>query len=153
MNMITYFKGPISNTEAATDISLLEYFEQVEIGGWKDTFEEINAIEDKDARKKAKGKKMPYITPSGTFSEHTGTALKEHSGVIAIDIDGQDHPDFNAITVVKEKILPGDTEGRFIAYHRSVSPNSGVLYAFVDPTKHLEGFLELEEYFIKNCSY
>ena len=53
----------------------------------------LRHIEDIDERRNFKGKNLPAITPSGTFSDPRNQSnLIQHSGLIQMDVDHKDNP-------------------------------------------------------------
>lgn len=96
---------------------------------------EIIACTDQEAKARLKAS-MPVIMPSLHMGEHTG--------LIALDIDGKDNPD-KSIATIRETLQ----EIEQVAYcGQSVSGNG--LWAIIpiaDPLKHLYHFLALERIF------
>ena len=68
-------------------MTITDLFNHIKYGKWKDQIEAIRAIEDKVERNKIK-LNLPSITISGTFKQRKAELLIEHSGLIAVDIDG-----------------------------------------------------------------
>lgn len=90
MSKISLFKSlprkgqPHTSTETLT---INDFLTNVKYGKWKDQVESIRGIKDKKARDAVK-RNLPSVTISGTFDAREESNLKEHSGFIAIDIDG-----------------------------------------------------------------
>ncbi len=84
------------------DVSLFEHYHApdsprpVNLLDWlrsdchKTSVEQIRATTDKTRRDALKSR-LPCITPSGTFSRRSSSALIRHSGLICLDIDGKDN--------------------------------------------------------------
>ena len=94
---VSLFKGytdsrPQAEVELAKWLLSLAYREQVE---------QIRRISDKKIRRELKAS-LPCITPSGIFTKRTISGLVRHSGMICIDIDGEEYVS-PVFTPVKEK--------------------------------------------------
>jgi len=83
---ISLFHGNIKNTKAPETIHVNEFIQGVNAGRWKHETEQVRAEQDPDKRAELK-KHVPYVTPSGVFKERRNDAIKEYSGLMAIDID------------------------------------------------------------------
>lgn len=78
-NLISYFKGPISNIVPSDDKTLEDVYKLIKIG-FKDLTEQVrNGTGDK--------KELPYVTPSGTFRSRKDSDLLCYSSIICIDLD------------------------------------------------------------------
>lgn len=85
------------------------------------------------------------VTPSGTFSYRSSKNLIKHSGFIAIDVDAKDQP-IKDLTNLKSDLA---NDQYTYAIHDSVSGDGGlVIYVKINPEKHLESFLALENYYL-----
>jgi hypothetical protein len=63
----------------------------------------LRHIEDIDERRNFKGKNLPAITPSGTFSDPRNQSnLIQHSGLIQMDVDYKDNPHVDMKELKKE---------------------------------------------------
>lgn len=87
---ISFYTGNIKNTKKGQTIGIEEFFNFVKYEKFKDLYKKISQIQDHEQRQKEKAKILPYVTISGVFSERKNSGLLEHSGLIAIDIDGID---------------------------------------------------------------
>lgn len=106
-------------------------------GEWQDDTLRIRVIKDKEQRQEAK-KTVPYVTVSGEFSERGVAGLIKHSGFIAIDLDNLEDPED-----VKSVVCP---DPHVYACFTSIS-NTGLCVIFkINPDKHLESFLGLQQY-------
>src|SRR6266480_366988 len=57
-------------------------------GEWKKRVEHVRSLDfDSDAQKHAK-QALPYVIWAGKFNGHSSVGLVQHSGQIAIDLDG-----------------------------------------------------------------
>src|SRR5690554_470173 len=84
MNISIYKTVKDQNSDDTIEIS--EFLEGVRTGKWQDYIIPIRAEKDKEKIRKLK-LKIPAVTISGTFEERKDSALKKHSGFMAIDID------------------------------------------------------------------
>jgi hypothetical protein len=138
--MISLFENvKIKDAVPKQNISEDEYFDGVKNGRWQD------AVLDYRTGKITKDK-LPALTPSGVFKVRNIKGLLEHSGLICLDVDSKDQ-----ICKIDLEQLKQDS---FInCIHDSTSGNGGyAVYVRIDPNKHLEAFLGLEEYLFVNYS-
>lgn len=107
--------------------------------------EHIRTISDKEQRNELK-KKLPLVTVSGIFEPtRSSKNLKEHTGLICIDIDGSDNTHIKNFSDLKIQ-LSNIKEVLFCAV--SVSGNG--YFAIVpikNPDKHREHFIAMQEDF------
>jgi hypothetical protein len=75
------------------------------------------------------------------FNYRNSKGLQAHSGIIAIDIDAQDNPD----GIPKDE-LAADIYTH--ALHHSIGGDGLVIYVRIDPDRHLDAFLGIEEYYL-----
>lgn len=113
---------------------------------WQDLSLAIRDEKDKEKRTYLK-KKLPCCTPSGLFRERAKKGLIQHSGIICIDIDGDDNPAINdwqgqvqQLGHIREVLFAG----------LSVSGNGAFcLIPIADPTQHERHFQAIEEDFLR----
>lgn len=88
--------------------------------------------------------KIPAVAVSGTFNECVKNAnLKEHSGYICVDIDKLTD---ELLIDTKNKLK----DDKYVESFFTSCGGSGLAVIIkIDPSKHLESFLGLEEYFFK----
>lgn len=115
-------------------VTMNDFLNFIKYGKWKDQIEAIRTISDKTARDNAK-KNIPSVTVAGIFKERKAELLIEHSGYIAIDIDG-----FNDKTQ-----LQNDPHTYAIFY--SASGKGVVTIVKVNPEKHKESYRWLSNYY------
>lgn len=77
----------VMNTDSPIQVDLYEWLNDT---SQKDRIQELRNLKGK-AYKEAK-KKLPGITPSGTFHTRKEDGLIQHSGLIQFDVDGKDNP-------------------------------------------------------------
>ncbi len=110
---------------------------------YKSIIEQLRNCSDSEMKAKLKSS-LPCSTPSGLFGNDK--ELLKHSGLMVVDIDGKDNPDYSA-EELKEKI----SEFVNVAFCGYSCSGLGVwaLIPIQDPTKHLEHFRALQEQLIK----
>lgn len=137
-NVITLF----ANAEATRPQELIdftEYLYLIKNGHWQDDVITFRAIQDPEERKAAK-RKIIAVTPSGEFTGRGQAGLKNHSGLICIDVDDKDNEGLNE----KVRALVGDP---FVfAFHQSLGGLGYAIYFRIEPTKHLDAYLAIEKY-------
>jgi hypothetical protein len=120
------------------DLDLDTYFDHIKDGYWQD---EVLAYRTKKIQKT----QLRGVTPCGTFTKRAANAVKEPSGVIAIDIDQQDQIEGLNLNTVRIRLMQ---DSYTHAVHESASGNGGmVVYIKIDPKRHKDAFLGLEKYF------
>lgn len=98
-NIIVSKFANLKSTEP-TNINLLDWlYDQT----YKDDVYKIRTLSDKEEIKKLKSQ-LPCITPSGKFKLRNVNNLIEHSGIICIDIDGQDNLHLNDFSKVRDEL-------------------------------------------------
>lgn len=113
------------------------FLKYIKDGEWQDETLRIRVIKDKEERQAAK-KLVPYVTISGEFSDRQVSGLIRHSGFIAIDLDNLADPE-----EIKSIVCP---DPYVYACFTSIS-NTGLCVIFkINPDKHLESFLGLQQY-------
>lgn len=107
--------------------------------------EHIRAIADKEQRDELK-KKLPLITVSGVFEPTRSTSnLKEHTGLICIDIDGKDNTHIKNFDDLKSQL----SHIKEVLYC-AVSVSGNGYFAIIpikNPNKHREHFIAMQEDF------
>lgn len=137
-NVITLF----ANAEATRPQELIdftEYLYLIKNGHWQDEVIHYRAIQDPEERKAAK-RKIIAVTPSGEFTGRGQAGLKNHSGIICIDVDDKDNEALNE----KIRALVGDPF--VLAFHQSLGGLGYAIYFRIEPTKHLDAYLAIEKY-------
>lgn len=137
-NVITLF----ANAEATRPQELIdftEYLYLIKNGHWQDDVITYRAIQDPEERKAAK-RKIIAVTPSGEFTGRGQAGLKNHSGIICIDVDDKDNEALNE----KVRALVGDPF--VLAFHQSLGGLGYAIYFRIEPTKHLDAYLAIEKY-------
>lgn len=114
---------------------------------YKAEIEELRTVEDKNERNRLK-KRLPCITVSGIFEPIRATEnLIEYSGLICIDIDGQDNRHIQNFANLKEQIARLDE----VLYCGLSASGNGyfVIIPIQNPKQHREHFKAIQEDFNK----
>lgn len=133
------------NPKPTGTILFEQYLDDVKTGRWQDAVIECRKVKQKGTREDYQKAKtlVPAVTISGEFTHRSKSNLVKHSGIIAIDFDEKDNPDGIPIDQLAADIYT-------CALHQSIGGGSGcVVYVKIDPEKHLDAFLGLEEYYLK----
>lgn len=119
------------------------FLTDVRDGRWQDQVLKIRTIKDHDKRQNEK-KKMPYVTISGYFGkERSAAQISKHSGFIGMDIDNIGG-ELNGTKVLLSK------DPYVYSIFDSVS-GTGLCAIFkIDPERHLDAFLGIADYLLKN---
>lgn len=114
-------------------ITFDEFLHNVQSGTWKrDALSYRNGEIEK--------KNLPCVTISGTFDSRGNDGLIQHSGIIAIDIDHTGNEELDVSGLITDPYL--------YAIHRSVGGKGYAAYFLIDPAKHAESFLGLQQYIL-----
>jgi len=124
--LISIFDNAISTTQK--QLTLNEYFAGIQSGKWQD--EVINYRAGKAEKTKIKA-----VTASGLFVGRKDNDLKEHSGMLVIDIDEKD-----------QQLTPEEIRERLkeipeiVAIHSSLGGKGLAVYFRIKKDKHYESF-------------
>lgn len=83
----SYFAPPITNKTPLRTVTLIQVANAIKSTWLKPQTEALRLIDDKEEARKYKGKNLPYITPTGTFSYCADHCLIKHSSVLCMDLD------------------------------------------------------------------
>lgn len=139
---ISIYRNVTDNTGSTTTLRTFVLSDK-----YKAEIEHLRTIEDKQLRNELK-KQLPAVTISGIF-EPTRTAdnLIEHSGLICIDIDGQDNRHIQNFANLKAQIAKFDE----VLYCGLSASGNGffVIIPIQNPKRHKEHFKAIQEDFNK----
>jgi len=133
----------INITKPADNIGFKEFANKVKGGHWKDPIERLREyVRDNPDNVNGIAKKkleLPGVTMSGIFTKRGKDDLLEHSGLICIDCDKLD-------ISIRDRI---EADPYSYACFLSCTGRGLAVIIKINPKKHLESFLSLEEYFLK----
>lgn len=134
MSEVSFYKKMTDNSSVG-EVEIKHIMKAIKDGKWKEEVDKYRASGD-PVDKLA----LPAFTGSGTFSTRNADSMLQHSGFIIIDIDKQK----DAANV--RKILTSD---RFTKYCFISCGGEGVaVVVAVDPLKHHESFMKIQEYYM-----
>lgn len=116
--------------------------EGIQQGQWQDEVIRIRRVTDRDLRQKEKQNAVPYVTISGEFGDRNNNGLLKHSGLISMDLD-----DLADVLEVKSRIC---CDPHVYACFVSISGTGLCVLFKINPEKHLESFLGLQQYIFEN---
>ena len=141
----SFYKGPIKNVKPFRDMGVKEAMDLIASDEYKAKIEALRSATNKTTKKVLKND-LPYCTFSGTFTKRLNDSIKAHSGLMVLDFDDLDD----------ERLVELKTSFQQIEWVCAcwVSPSGSGLKVLVkiNPLRHLESFLELEEFFLGNFS-
>lgn len=136
MEKFSYYKPPITNKFPERAITLKEAARIITANkGIKKIVDRVREA-DGDKAKEIK-KELPYVTFSGIFEKRLNEKLQQHSGLLCMDVDGQQVAELKDIVPALMFVSPTGT-GQKIVFE--IDLKSG---------KHLDYFFALEAYFKK----
>lgn len=138
---VSIYRNVADNKGATTSLRTFLFSDK-----YRKEVDHIRSITDKNQRNELK-KKLPLVTVSGIFTPtRSGSNLKEHSGLICIDIDGPDNTHVKNFSDLKIQ-LSHIKEILYCAL--SVSGNGYfAIIPIEQPDKHREHFLAIQEDFM-----
>ena len=135
--MISLFKKHWDK-QSSENLAIQDYIDNIKYGRWQDDVLNVRTGKlDKE--------KVPAVTISGVFKERKSDKIIEHSGFICIDIDAKDQ-------ICKVNIDAIKQDPYVFSVHLSVRGFGYAVLVKIDPDKHLDAFLGLENYFFVNYS-
>lgn len=140
MNISIY--KTVKDQSSDDTIEISDFLEGVRIGKWQDYIIPIRAEKDKEKIRKLK-LRIPAVTISGTFEERKDSAMKKHSGFLAIDID--DLHD----SVEDVKYILSQDKYIYSAFS-SVSGKGICAIIKIDPKKHRRAYDSFADYLLNN---
>jgi hypothetical protein len=145
MNVTYYSVGLSASAEkrdsSGVEVNIKDIFKAIESGTWCEHAEAVRNAKDDDEKKKIKSS-MPYFTGSGTFKTRSEKGLIQHSGILVIDIDKLE--DVNDV----KSYISQDQFSWFTC--ESISGKGLCIFVKIDPSKHIESFHFLEDYYFRN---
>ncbi|PKP34942.1 MAG: VirE protein [Bacteroidetes bacterium HGW-Bacteroidetes-17] len=85
--VFSYFKRPVTNTQPANTVNILDVYQLIKGMDFKKATEKLRSIKVKDDARKFKAHSFDYVTFSGTFGKREDKSLIKHSGLMTIDFD------------------------------------------------------------------
>jgi predicted P-loop ATPase len=139
---ISFYKNTfdVSNDVETTIDTFLQ---DVLSGKYQDQVFVVRAEKDKDKRSKIKKKTLPCVAISGSFSKREDSALRAHSGFMAIDIDNINEN----IDAVKNILIQ---DPYVYAAFVSASGNGLCLIIQIDGDRHDDAFSGISKYLYDN---
>ena len=83
----SFYKKPIRSVRPVKTMNVLDVFNLISSGTYKEATEELRAIPKGSEAKKFKASNFDYVTFSGVFRSRSESNLLEYSGLIVIDFD------------------------------------------------------------------
>lgn len=111
--MVSYFLNPVRNTVPHKELSLVQVYNKIRSEAFKTQTEKLRSIADGKEARKFKAENFHYATFSGTFHKRSDAELKNHSGLLTIDLDHLEETQ-----ALKEKLLKDEyfeTEMLFVS--------------------------------------
>ena len=147
---ISVYKNAKDHTPIG-EMAFDEYIKAIRDGKWISNVIDWRAFlqsaqaSDKQIYQATKAK-LPTVSISGTFSYCDSTHLVSHSGIIAIDFDIKDNPQFEESGIPKDQLA---ADPYTLGFNTSASDNGGVaVYVKIDGDRHLDAYLALERYYL-----
>ena len=128
-------------------IELSRILQAIKSGHWSKTIEKLRSISEEKEQKAFKNT-LPCFTPSGIFSTRMVDGLKEHSGILVIDIDTKENPGLlNECNEIRQHLI----EDRYTYFLFDSCRGSGLAVGvFIDKARHVDTFQFLESYYKDN---
>lgn len=139
MLIFSFFSNGIAQRKPTINITLPEIINIIQSDKYREVILSLRQEKNKDAKDILK-KGLDYVTFSGIFSPTRKVEnLVEHSGFLCLDFDHVEH--------LAETIMQLDGEPYITARFVSPSGTGLKLIIKIDPTRHLDSFIDLGVYF------
>jgi hypothetical protein len=127
-NVISIFENAFSTK--INQLTINDYFSGIQSGRWQDEVINYRAAPDPEKKKKIKA-----VTVSGLFLGRKDADMKEHSGILVIDVDEKDQQ--LPIAEIRERLkeIP-----EIVAIHSSLGGKGLAVYFHIKKDKHYESF-------------
>ncbi len=86
-NLFSFFRAPITNTKPHKAVNLLQIYNAIKGGYYKERTQKLRAISDVAQARKFKASTFDYCTFSGVFTARNDKSLIKHSGLLCLDFD------------------------------------------------------------------
>lgn len=126
LQQISLFNGALSSDQI--QLSLNDYFAGIQSGRWQD-----EVLQYRNGKREKKN--VPAAMPSGLFAGRKDADLKEHSGVLVVDIDAKDQNQTAEEIRERLKEIP-----EILAIHSSLGGQGLAVYFRISKAKHFESF-------------
>lgn len=140
--VFSYFDKPVTNVIPRSNRSLVEVYHSIKGGEFSKQTKQLRGLSDQVAARKYKAANFDYVTFSGIFSKRQDAGLVRHSGLITIDFDHIDNPDFLKNKLLNDRFF--DTELLF------TSPSGHglkwVILSDLTQVSHQDYFKAIENY-------
>lgn len=134
---VSIYKNIIDTTSSEKQ-QVTQILSDIKEGKWQDICIKVAAEKNKERRQQLK-KQAPYFTPSGVFLKRDNASIKEYSGLIAIDFDNIENIASAFSKLVKDPYT--------FSCFRSISGTGLCTLVKINPEKHLDSFIGLQEYY------
>lgn len=138
--LISQYKN-VNDIVSSKETELHDFFRDVKNGRWQDIVLYIRTIEDEKKRKEEK-KRCPLVTISGSFHSRKDEEIRKHSGFIAIDLDHLPNAETTKDLIKSDPYV--------YAAFVSISGKGLCLIMKIDPTRHEDAFVAIEQYIYNN---
>lgn len=128
----------IKDTTSSDKQQITQILSDIKEGKWQDICIKVAAEKNKEKRQQIK-RDAPYFTPSGVFIKRDNASIKDFSGLIAIDFDNIENISSVFAKLVKDPYT--------FSCFRSISGTGLCALVKINPEKHLESFMGLQEYY------
>lgn len=143
---MSFFRAPISNKWPELEITLFMVYEYVTSLYAKSRTICLRGLEDEKKQREFKGWHLDYITPSCTVTYCDDKSVKEHSGIICMDLD-----DIEDVEDLFQKLL-SDPYFETLLLFRSPRGNGLKWFVPIDLSKydHKTWFAAIRNYLMKS---
>lgn len=140
MEKIISIFANVRETKTTRTIEVPQFLDAIRQGHWQDIVLPIRAERD-EAKRDAMKKQAPLVTISGVFPERKDSQLKQHSGLIAIDIDHLNEK-------VEEYRRNLSQDKYCYAIFTSISGRGLCMLVKIDGARHRDAFTAISAYLL-----
>lgn len=138
------------DTDCSHKVDLIDVFNAIGIGRWKDKVLEVRECKDKETQKKLKFM-LPCVTFSGTFSnKRKAENLEEYTGLFVADIDKISKKDIPPLKNKLEKdpfvhlFFESPTKGLKVVFKVNSKPEDHKIYAFTAISNYFKRIYDID---------
>lgn len=143
MSQISLYKNN-RDTKGTDPVNIKDVYSWIKSGAWDKYVQPVRSLEYKSDAYDAAKNQLPAFTMSGIFpqGQRGNDFIIAHSGRIVIDIDGLK----DSVLDVKQELIADEySEAVFL----SVGGRGLAVVVKIDPSKHVETFNQLEQYYLE----
>ncbi len=139
--MLVSFYSTITAT-TGQEVALTHVLEGIRTGRWAAETAAVRTAPTKTAQRQAK-RRVPCCTVSGVFEPRSGAGLRQHSGLLALDLDADQNPGLD-LAALRPRL---EADAHTLACFTSVGGQGLCVIVPIDGRRHAASFRALQQYY------